>query len=160
MVSEKNQAIQFVLAGAGIDWKNPVIVDLVNRFRLNDRVHLLGERDDIPELTAALDIATSSSFSESYPNVVGEAMACGVPCVVTDVGHSAAIVGETGLVVPPRDPAALAAAWLPLVDAGTAALRLGARGTAPHPEQFSLPRIVRRYEALYDEALRNKALEA
>jgi glycosyltransferase involved in cell wall biosynthesis len=161
MISEMNRAIQFVLAGEGIDWKNPVIVDLVNRFRLNDRVHLLGERDDIPDLTAALDIATSSSFSESYPNVIGEAMACGVPCVVTDVGHSAAIVGDAGLVVPPRDPTALAAAWLPLVEAGTAArAKLGAVARHRILSNFSLDQIVRQYEALYDEALQNKVLEA
>ena len=75
---------------------------------LEARVHLLGKRQDIPRLTAALDIA--SSFGEGLPNVIGEAMACGIPCVVTDVGDSALIVGETGKVVPPRNPAALSVA--------------------------------------------------
>ena len=161
MISKMDHEIQFVLAGKGIDRKNPDIVDLVNRFRLNGRVHLLGERNDIPEVTAALDIATSSSFSESFPLVVGEAMACGVPCVVTDVGHSAAIVGKTGLSVPPRDPAALAAAWLRLVHAGVAGRsELGMAARHRIRENFSLNHVIRRYEAIYHEALPNGAIEA
>ena len=55
---------------------------------LVERIHLLGERLDMPRLTAALDIAVSSSHAEGFPNVIGEAMACAVPCVVTDVGDS------------------------------------------------------------------------
>jgi glycosyltransferase involved in cell wall biosynthesis len=161
MICKTNQEIQFVLAGRRIDRKNLDIADLIHRLGLNGRVHLLGERDDIPDVTAALDIATSSSFSESFPLVVGEAMACGVPCVVTDVGHSAAIVGDTGCVVPPRDPAALAAAWLRLVDAGvTVRSELGTAARQRILENFSLHQIIRRYEATYYEALRNRMVEA
>jgi glycosyltransferase involved in cell wall biosynthesis len=159
MISEANQAIQFVLAGKGVDWKNPAIVDLVRRFRLNGRVHLLGERDNVPELTAGLDIATSSSFSESFPLVIGEAMACGVPCVVTDVGYSKSIVGETGVTVPPRDPVALANGWAKLIDAGPANLkRLGGAARQRIMDNFSLDLVVRQYEALYEEAARAASL--
>jgi glycosyltransferase involved in cell wall biosynthesis len=161
MICDANHDIQFVLAGRGTDRTNAEIGDLVNRFGLNGRVHLLGERDDIPEVTAALDIATSSSISESFPLVIGEAMACGVSCVVTDVGHSAAIVGATGLVVPPRDPAALAASWRRLVDAGGAVRsKLGTAARQRIIENFSLRQVIRRYEAAYDEALRSKVAEA
>ena len=71
------------------------------------QVRVLGRRTDVPRLTSAFDVAVSSSVDEGLPNVVGEAMASEVPCVVTDVGDSALLVGDTGLVVPARDPAAL-----------------------------------------------------
>ncbi|MFQ6016726.1 MAG: glycosyltransferase [Kiloniellaceae bacterium] len=82
---------------------------------LDGRLIWTGRRDDIPEVVNALDINTlSSAYGEGFPNIVGEAMACGVPCVVTDVGDSALVVGGLGKVVPPGRPAALAAAWAEL----------------------------------------------
>jgi glycosyltransferase involved in cell wall biosynthesis len=72
----------------------------------------------MPRFFGALDIATSSSLSEAFPMAVGEAMACGTPCVVTDVGDSALIVGDTGKVVPADDPKSLAAAWEQLLGTG------------------------------------------
>jgi len=71
-----------------------------------------GARDDMNAVYNAFDIATiSSSFGEGFPNAIGEAMACGVACAVTDVGDSSFIVGKTGLSVLPDDPDALALAW-------------------------------------------------
>lgn len=78
---------------------------------LASRVIRLGERRDIPAVMNACDVVTMSSRSEGSPNAVAEAMACGVPCVVTDVGDAAALVGESGLVVPVGDAAAIARAW-------------------------------------------------
>ena len=154
-ISQMYPTIHFVLAGSGVDAENSTLLDLVERYHLQGRTHLLGECDNIPELTAGLDIATSSSFSESFPNVVGEAMACGVPCVVTDVGHSAAIVGPTGVTVPPRDPVALAKGWAGLIVGGPAHReRLGGAARQRIMDNFSLDEIVRQYETLYEEAVR------
>jgi len=143
----------FVLAGEGVDTHNKKLLELINRFGLSAQVHLLGERSDTARITAALDIASSSSaFGEGFPNVIGEAMACGVPCVVTDVGDSGWIVGKTGRVVPPRDAIALARAWQELIEMGDERRQsLGKEARQRVLENFSLDAIVRQYEALYEQ---------
>jgi glycosyltransferase involved in cell wall biosynthesis len=101
-------------------------------------------------LFAAMDIATTASRSEAFPVVIGEAMACGTPCVVTDVGDSAMIVDQTGMVVAPRDPDALAEAWRRLIDAGPEVRRrLGMAARQRVEQNFALPAIVDRYQAIY-----------
>ncbi len=106
----------------------------------------------VRRLLASLDVATSSSISEAFPLVVGEAMACGVPCVVTDVGDSALIVGPFGKVVPPRDPAALAQACLSLFALSPEERhRLGQAARGRIAQLFDLDVIVSRYERLYEE---------
>ena len=99
---------------------------------------------------AAMDIFANSSLSEGFPKVVGEAMACGVPCVVTDVGDSAIIVGDCGIVVPPNNAEALAHGWEQLIEAGAEARRrLGHDARRRIEENYSLERIVQQYEELY-----------
>jgi glycosyltransferase involved in cell wall biosynthesis len=114
------------------------------------RVTLADHRGDVAEWLAGLDLlALSSAWGEGFPNIVGEAMSAGVPCVVTDVGDAAAIVGDTGRVVPARNAPALAEA---LVDLATLppCLRqeLGAAARARIAKNFALDRIVARYAAL------------
>ncbi len=144
-------SVHFVLSGAEVDRDNQVLWSLVRELGLVERVHLLGERQDIPRLTAALDIASSSSYTEAFANVIGEAMSCGVPCVVTDVGDSAWIVGNAGRIIPPRNPEALANAWKELVDLGTEGRAdLGRAARARAIAHFSLDFVVAQYEALYE----------
>lgn len=148
--------LHFVLIGSGVEPANAELASAIARHGLGARVHCLGERRDIPVLTAGLDIACSASaWGEGFPNVVGEAMACGVPCIVTDTGDSASIVGATGEVVPVRDPAALSRAILGLagMDSGRRAA-LGAAARARIVTEFSLEAVARRYEAYYRRFLR------
>lgn len=148
-------AVHFVLAGKGVDQNNSEIGRLVTEAGVGDVTRLLGERHDIPRLTAALDIASSSSWGESFPNVIGEAMACGVPCVVTNVGDSAFIVGDTGRVVPRGDARALAGAWEDLLSmSDTEREMLGASARARIAEKFNVREIVKRYERLYESLVR------
>lgn len=143
----------FLLCGDDITWENRELVAWIDQAGIRTCCHLLGRRSDMPRLTAACDIATTSSaYGEAFPMVVGEAMACAVPCVVTDSGDSARIVGDTGLVVPPRDPAALATAWHTLLKMGQEArMQLGQVAQRRIEQQFSLQGVVDQYETLYKE---------
>ncbi len=145
-----------MLCGDDITWDNYQLVQWIEAAHIRTHCHLLGRRDDIPRLQASLDIGcTSSSFGEAFPNVIGEAMACGVPCVVTDVGDSARIVGETGLVVQPGDPHALAMAWKTLLDIGAEGrAQLGQQARQRIATHYSLPAITQQYEALYQEIVK------
>ena len=142
--------VHFLLAGRGVTRENPEIRQLIDDASLLGNLHLLGERHDIPRLTAALDVATSSSIGEGFSNTIAEAMSCGVPCVATDVGDSAAIVGSTGIVVPPAKPEALAAAWEKLLGYGDEELReMGKAARNRIQESFSLADVTKMYEELY-----------
>jgi len=141
----------YVLAGEGIDEQNKDLCDLIGMFGLNERAHLLGERKDMQQVAAALDVAVSSSaFGEGFPNVIGEAMSCGVPCVVTDVGDSSFVVGDTGQVVAPRDSEALANALRGMLEMrGSQRREMGLSARRRILEKYSLDAIVRQYESLY-----------
>jgi glycosyltransferase involved in cell wall biosynthesis len=148
-VSTAKPDVRIVMAGRGVDTA-PALNELVDELALHDRVHLLPERHDPSRFLAALDVSVSSSYGEAFPNVLGEAMACGIPCVATDVGDSAHIVGDTGQIVPPRDPAALAAAILRLLDMdNTRRATYGLAARARIVSEFSLERAAGRYQELY-----------
>lgn len=153
--------VHFLLIGTEVDRQNTSIIKLIEELNIGDRVHLLGERTDIPRLTAALDILTvASAYGEAFPLVVGEAMSCGVPCVVTDVGDSAWIVSNTGKVVPPKNHEALATAWKELIALdGDERETLGKAARARIVELFSLDSVVTQYEKLYESALNTKKLK-
>jgi len=143
----------FVLCGEGITQENEPLMSWMKAAALEENCHLLGRRDDVPRLLAAFDIATSSSLGEAFPNVIGEAMACGVPCVVTNAGDSAMIVGSTGRIVPVQNVAALAEAWRELLSLNEEErARLGQAARARVQEHFDLEVIARRYEELYENA--------
>jgi glycosyltransferase involved in cell wall biosynthesis len=144
--------VHFVMIGKNLENNNPLIAGWIQHAEIENVTHLLGLRDDIPRLTASFDIAvSSSSWGEAFPNVIGEAMACGVPCVVTDVGDAAYIVSDTGRVVPPGDMKRLAGAMKDLLalspaDRGV----LGARARNRVAENFEMGSVVRQYESFYN----------
>ncbi len=151
IVAQQNSDVHFLLAGREVDANNDTLVSLIRELGILDRVHLLGERTDVPRLTASLDIHTMSSlYGESFPVIVGEAMACGVPCVVTDVGDSGWLVGNTGRKVTPGRSDELAAAWNELLEMGSEKRQaLGAAARTRVADNFSLGSIVSQYDDLY-----------
>lgn len=153
LVAVGQPEVHFVLCGHQLDWSNDAVRGWIEMAGLKENFHLLGRRDDVARITAALDIAAcSSAFGEAFPNVLGEAMACGVPCATTDVGDSAYIVGDTGLVVPPGLPGLMADAWEKLIKAGGAYRReLGQVARRRVEENFELRSVAARYHSLYME---------
>jgi glycosyltransferase involved in cell wall biosynthesis len=145
--------VRFVLAGPGIDSDNRELGDMLAREGVAGCCILTGPVADPRIVYNALDVLVSSSaFGEGFPNVIGEAMACGIPCVATDVGDAATIVSDAGRVVAIRDPAALARATLALLDlAPPARAQLGQRARARIERDFSLPGVAARFQELYLE---------
>ena len=150
--------IHFVLAGRNVNKFNSVLVNLIKEEGIVSQVHLLDERNDISEITAAPDIATNfSSWGESFSNAIGEAMACGIPCVVTDIGDSALIVGDTGIVIPTKNIDELVKAWIKLIKISSEGRKqLGQKARERIVNNFSLLKIINNYEEVYREVLNIK----
>lgn len=152
LVAGRDEAVRFVCVGDG-----PLRAGLAARSRalgLDDRLLWAGERRDMAAVYNALDVCCLASITEGFPNVLGEAMACGVPCVTTDVGDAARLVGATGTVVPPRDPEALA-------DGILETLGRVRNGRAPDTrarivDEYSLAAMVGRVEGLFREMARDR----
>lgn len=142
---------EFVLVGEGVNEGNPKLLGLVNELQLQGKVHLCGRRMDIAAINNALDIASlSSAWGEGCPNAIGEAMACGTPCVATDIGDVRGIIGETGVVVRPRDPDALCEGWSKLVALGSEGRYiLGERARQRIVDHYSLAANTAAYAELY-----------
>jgi glycosyltransferase involved in cell wall biosynthesis len=154
LLRQRNPVVQFLLWGQNIDWNNGTLAGWLDQYAVREAFHLLGYRTDSPSLAAALDVATLSSITEGFPNALGEAMACQVPCVATDVGDSAYILGETGRAVPPRNPRALAEAWgallaLPRPERET----LGQAARKRITGQFDIRKTTAAYEQLYRDII-------
>jgi glycosyltransferase involved in cell wall biosynthesis len=153
----KQRGVDFRLAlvGQDMDLSNALLCEWRQRHGLADKVLLLGPTLDVPGVMSALDVHVLSSSAESFGNVVAEAMACGTPCVATDVGAIRKIIGDTGWVVPSRDSEALAqgiqqalAAMKDVVRWRDRQIRCRAR----IEREFGVQRMVEHYRAVWQEA--------
>ena len=150
LIAAADPNVTFVLCGRDVSQQNADFWEQVRAAGLEQRVRALGKRDDIARILTALDVVVSSSRTEAFPLAVGEAMAVAIPCVVTDVGDSKALVGNTGTVVPPTNPKALAEGVGRLLRSGlTTRQAKGAAARNRIQALYSLPVIVHRYEQLY-----------
>lgn len=145
--------IVVVLCGSGLTQENDTLMSWVRETGHESRFRLIGRRDDVARVVASFDVAVSSSVGEGFSNAIGEAMSSGVPCVVTDVGDSAAIVGETGIVVPARDSRRMAEAILRLAESADERARLGRLARRRIEDNFGIEVVANRYVALWKEAI-------
>ena len=155
-IVEQHAEIHFVLCGRRITPENQELTNLLENAGIRDRVSLLGVRHDMPAITAAFDIATSSSaFGEAFSVAISEAMASGVPCVATDSGNAAALIDDVGRVVPARNPSALAAGVLELLQLPEQERQtLGRRARRRVEANFSIDAVAEQYDATFEEVLR------
>lgn len=156
IIAQGHPGVRFVLAGKNIDWRNRELAGWIDTAGLRDRFHLVGARNDIPRVMTAMDVFVSSSiFGEGFPNVIAEALACEVPCVATDVGDSAEIIGRADRVVPPGEYGALARAAADVLGQSDERRRRdGEAGRKRVTNRFGLQEMIDSYETLYDQVLK------
>lgn len=151
MLASQVERVQFLMVGRDLDRGNRLLCAWIAKSGLAEKFVLTGERSDIPGCLAAMDVFCLSSIAEGFPNVVCEAMAMKVPCVVTDVGDAAEIVGCSGIVVSAQDPMALAAGLRTMLDKGAAERsRLGELARRRVEKKYSIEIISGQFETIYD----------
>jgi len=142
----------YILCGKGITPENKHLSEAIAQAGLTGKIHLIGQQSNIAAIMKNLQFLVSSSISEAFPNVVGEAMSMGIPCVVTDVGDSAKLVGDTGIIVPAGDSSALADGISRMLRMSRPELaKIGTLARERIKKNFSLATVAKQYEKLYLE---------
>jgi glycosyltransferase involved in cell wall biosynthesis len=154
LVCRERPRVCFLMVGDGPEEYAARLRALAAELGISEHVVWAGARARMAEVYNAFDVFASSSVSEGFPNVIGEAMACGVPCVVTDAGDSALIVGETGIVVAPQDAAALAQALSSCLEGNM--VELGERARARIVENFGTERMLKETERAMTDGARSR----
>ncbi|MDI6773070.1 MAG: glycosyltransferase [bacterium] len=144
-------SVKLLLVGRGTD--SPDAAAIIRQFGLGGGVQALGERTDVADITAALDIAVCTSLSEGSANVIAEAMACGIPCVATDVGDARDMLDGCGEVVPARDAVGLSESLCRLAISPDDRARASPPARARAMERYSLERFLSAYGTLYHSLL-------
>jgi len=150
-LTEKHPSGKLLLIGRDVNKENQQLIQEIKRVGLEDRILLLGERNDIPALLNGMDYLVSPSlWGEGFPNVIGEAMACGTPCIATDVGDSAFVINDAGFVVPPGNAEAMAAAMIQAAQhTPEMQTQLGNKARQRILDHFRQEMIAESYEAIY-----------
>lgn len=152
LLAQQFANVRFLMVGRGLDANNAALAQWISATGYVDRFVLLGERADVSVCLAGMHIFALASRNEGFPNVVAEAMAMGLPCVVTDVGDAAMLLANTGVVVPKEDSAALALGLGQLLALSPQARQLlGQKAKARIQAEFSLDRARERFETLYQK---------
>jgi glycosyltransferase involved in cell wall biosynthesis len=157
-VRERHPMVQTVIVGeVELD---PDLRQLVTKSGMDDALHLLGRRSDMPEVLSAFDVFVLSSHDEGMSNAILEAMAMEKPVVATDVGGTGEVIrdGQSGLLVPPKDPAALAVAINEMLAAPERAREMGRLGRRIVRDGFSAQTMVRQMEELYLQLLHERGV--
>jgi glycosyltransferase involved in cell wall biosynthesis len=141
----------FLCAGRHIDQNNPELMELLNGSSLKNNFLLMGESSNVEEIYSAMDFYCLPSRSEGFPNVVAEAMLCRLPCVVTDVGDAARIIGKSGIVVESKNAESLATGLLGMAEFSVEKRKeLGGLARSRIVENYEIGKIINQYLAVYE----------
>ena len=150
IIAKLNPEVKFMLVGRGQSMENQDLVELIADTDLADRFILLGERADIAACMSAMDIFCLHSRTEGFPNVLGEAMAIGLPCVATDVGDAALMLAETGIIVRKENSQALANGILHLLRLSMQERKyMGEAAKKRVTTEYSMSRACEKFEKIY-----------
>lgn len=152
ILSKTYQNFKLCLIGKELNINNNILMNIIYDFDLTNSVLLLDQRKDIPYVMNGLDIHILSSSSEAFPNVIAEAMACGIPCISTNVGDANIIIRDSGWLVPPKQPQALAQAIEIAITEMTSDELWQKRKHLVHTQvsnQFSIQKMISSYQDIW-----------
>ncbi len=157
ILKQKHLKFNALIIGTNLDNNNKELVEMLNKADLNDCVHLLGKRSDIPSVMNGIDLfVLSSAFGEAFPNVLNESMACGTPCVATDVGDSASIIGNTGWIASAQKSDTIAEAMIKAFEEKHSNKNLWLQRKKDCRkrivENFSIEKMIKRYKKVWIES--------
>lgn len=157
LVAARFHNVKFLMVGRDVDLNNNALMSQLRSTGFAERFILLGERKDVPACFKAMDIFCLHSLTEGFPNVLGEAMSMALPCVTTDVGDAAFLLGEYGVIVPVQDPNALAAALIKVVEATESERSsMGLGAYIRIAENFTIKCVEHKFKEVYDRLYANK----
>jgi len=155
IIVNKYPFIHFILCGSGVDNSNRKLTKLIHSFSLGSNIHLFGYIADMSILYASLDILTiTSSYGESFPLTLCEAMACNIPVVSTDVGDASYIINSKDMIIPINEPMLIAEKWEKIISLDIKSRNeIGVKNRSRIENLFDIKSIKKKYEHHYDQLL-------